>query len=235
MHKGMQPSNSSLNLILQNWVAGQVPNSVLQQQLETWLLEDSLRAKAFGINSTNVSEAVKVRSHLLQGVYPAIQQFCQHTFRQDSDLLVPLWNLWLPLALELAARHQALGRPIVQGILGGQGTGKTTLAAILTLLLSHLGYRTLSFSLDDLYKTYPDRLRLRANDPRLVWRGPPGTHDVDLGCMVLDQLRHADPSASIQVPRFDKSVFNGAGDRTVPEVVRGVAIVLFEEIGRAHV
>ena len=228
MRKGMQPSNSSLNLILQNWVAGQVPNSVLQQQLETCLLEDSLRAKAFGINSINVSEAVKVRSHLLQGVYPAIQQFCQHTFRQDSDLLVPLWNLWLPLALELAARHQALGRPLVQGILGGQGTGKTTLAAILTLLLSHLGYRTLSFSLDDLYKTYSDRLRLRANDPRLAWRGPPGTHDVDLGCMVLDQLRHADPSASISVPRFDKSVLNGAGDRTVPEVVRGVAIVLFE-------
>jgi D-glycerate 3-kinase len=224
----MQPSNSSLNLILQNWVAGQAPSSVLQQQLETWLLEDSLRAKAFGINSTNVSEAVKVRSHLLQGVYPAIQQFCQPTFCLESDFLVSLWNLWLPLALELAASHQALGRPFIQGILGGQGTGKTTLAAILTLLLSHLGYRTLSFSLDDLYKTYPDRLSLRAEDPRLIWRGPPGTHDVELGCMVLDQLRHADPSASIQVPRFDKSAFNGAGDRTVPEVVTGVAIVLFE-------
>jgi len=70
--------------------------------------------------------------------------------------------------LELAARHQVLGRPFVQGILGGQGTGKTTLAAILTLLLSHLGYRTLSFSLDDLYKTYPDRLRLRYDDPPLI-------------------------------------------------------------------
>src|SRR6476646_11236933 len=100
MRKGMQPSNLSLNLTLQNLVAGQVPTSVLQQ-LEDWLLEDSLRAKAFGINSTSVSEAVKVRSHLLQGVYPAIQQFYQHTFRQDSDLLVSLWNLWLPFALEL--------------------------------------------------------------------------------------------------------------------------------------
>ncbi len=224
----MQPSHSSLNLILQNWVAGQAPTSVLQQQLEAGLLEDSLRAQAFGINSTNVSEAAKARSYLLQAAYPTIQQFCHHTFRQAPDLLVPLWNLWLPLALDLAASHQALGRPFIQGILGGQGTGKTTLAAILTLLLSHLGYRTLSFSLDDLYKTYPDRLRLRAEDPRLVWRGPPGTHDVDLGCMVLDQLRHADPSASIQVPRFDKSAFNGAGDRTIPEVVKGVAIVLFE-------
>lgn len=207
---------------------GEVPTPALQQQLEALLLSDSLRAKAFGINSTNVSQAVKVRSHLLQGVYPAIQQFCQHTFRLESDLLIPLWNLWLPLALELAARHQALGRPLVQGILGGQGTGKTTLAAILTLLLSHLGYRTLSFSLDDLYKTYPDRLQLKSEDPRLIWRGPPGTHDVELGCMVLDQLRHTDSDSSIQVPRFDKSAFNGAGDRTAPEVVKDVAIVLFE-------
>src|SRR6476646_10918739 len=114
MRKGMQPSNLSLNLTLQNLVAGQVPTSVLQQ-LEDWLLEDSLRANAFGINSTNVSQTVKVRSHLLQGVYPAIQQFCQHTFRLETDLLIPLWNLWLPLALEVAARHQALGRPLVQG------------------------------------------------------------------------------------------------------------------------
>src|SRR6476469_4112915 len=228
MLKDMQPADSSLNLVLQSWAAGERPTPALQQQLEALLLADPLRAKAFGINSTNVSQTVKVRSHLLQGVYPAIQQFCQHTFRLETDLLIPLWNLWLPLALEVAARHQALGRPLVQGILGGQGTGKTTLAAILTLLLSHLGYRTLSFSLDDLYKTYSDRLRLRSEDPRLIWRGPPGTHDVELGCMVLDQLRHADSDSAIQVPRFDKSAFNGAGDRTAPKVVKDVAIVLFE-------
>jgi len=37
-----------------------------------------------------------------------------------------------------------------QGILGGQGTGKTTLAAMLSLILGQLGYHTLSLSLDDL-------------------------------------------------------------------------------------
>jgi D-glycerate 3-kinase len=80
--------------------------------------------------------------------------------------------------------------------------------------------------LDDLYKTYSDRLVLTQQDPRLIWRGPPGTHDVDLGLDVLDRIRQS--QGSIMVPRFDKSAYKGAGDRTNPEMVTGVDIVLFE-------
>lgn len=202
---------------------------------ETWqplavqtLLEDELRAKAFGITPENVGEVIKARSHLLRSVYPALSQ-CQNTLNlQPSQLLENAWNLWLPLAMQLASYRQQLGRPLIQGILGGQGTGKTTLAAILTLILSQLGYRTLSLSLDDLYKTYSDRLVLREQDPRLVWRGPPGTHDIQLGLTLLEQLRQPVQTTSIQVPRFDKSAWEGAGDRQAPEVVESVDIVLFE-------
>jgi D-glycerate 3-kinase len=82
-------------------------------------------------------------------------------------------------------------------------------------------------SLDDLYKTYSDRQRLRQADPRLIWRGPPGTHDVDLGIEVLDNLRRCS-GVPVRVPRFDKSACGGAGDRTEPEIVEGADIVLFE-------
>jgi D-glycerate 3-kinase len=130
--------------------------------------------------------------------------------------------------MQLGSFRQQLRRPLIQGILGGQGTGKTTLAAVLRLILSHLGYRTLSLSLDDLYKTYAERQRLKAKDPRLLWRGPPGTHDVELGRELLEQLRQANQRHPILVPRFDKSAWAGAGDRTTPESVEGVDIVLFE-------
>ncbi len=192
-------------------------------------LADTLRAKAFGITPENVCKAIQERSHLLRSVYPTFSQFCQITLHvQPSQLLETLWKLWLPLAMQLASYRKARQQPLIQGILGGQGTGKTTLAAILTLILSQLGYRTLSLSLDDLYKTYSDRLALREQDPRLVWRGPPGTHDTQLGLTVLDQLRQPNSIAPIEVPRFDKSAYGGAGDRTQPDIVAPADVVLFE-------
>ncbi|MEI2578980.1 glycerate kinase [Scytonema sp. PRP1] len=135
-------------------------------------------------------------------------------------------DLWLSLARQLASYRQQLGRPFIQGILGGQGTGKTTLCGNLCLILKQLGYHTLSLSLDDLYKTYNERLALKQKDPRFIWRGPPGTHDVELGLTVLNHIRQC--KSPVAVPRFDKSLHGGAGDRTTPEIVENVDIVLFE-------
>jgi D-glycerate 3-kinase len=141
-------------------------------------------------------------------------------------MLETLSDLLLPLALRLVSSRQQLERPFIQGILGGQGTGKTTMCGVLSLILEHLGYRTLSLSLDDLYKTYNERLALKQHDPRLIWRGPPGTHDVEAGIAVLQQIRQC--KSPVTVPRFDKSLHGGVGDRTDPEVVENIDIVLFE-------
>ncbi|WP_410477547.1 glycerate kinase [Nostoc sphaeroides] len=197
-----------------------------QQAIEA-ALADGLRAKAFGITPENVDEMIEKRSHLLKSVFPAFSQFCQTTFQvEPQEMLQVLWDLWLPLGIKLASQRQQLERPLIQGILGGQGTGKTTMSKVLSLILDQLGYRTVSLSLDDLYKTYSDRLLLTQQDPRLIWRGPPGTHDVDLGLNVLDQIRQL--QSPVMLPRFDKSAFGGAGDRTTPEIVTGIDIVLFE-------
>ena len=182
----------------------------------------------FGIAPENVDEFLQARTHLLEAVDPALSHFCQNIHIQPSSIKQILWDLWLPLAMQLASEQQQLGRTLIQGILGGQGTGKTTMSAFLTLILGHLGYRTLSLSLDDLYKTYSERLALRKQDPRFVWRGPPGTHDIELGLKVLDELRQPQRDRPIQVPRFDKSAWDGAGDRIAPEVLERADIVLFE-------
>lgn len=198
------------------------------QKLEELTLQDKRCARAFSITPDNVREQLQQRSQLLQAAYPEFNQFSQTWFHSSDSLLDILWHLWLPLALDLANRRQAQSRPFVQGILGGQGTGKTTLGKILTLLLKCLSYQTLSLSLDDLYKTYRDRLLLREQDPRLIWRGPPGTHDVELGRQVLDQLRYPTPGQPIAIPQFDKSLHGGAGDRIAPKLVSSIDIVLFE-------
>ena len=190
------------------------------QQLLDDELADPLQAQAFGITVANGLTKLKARSRLFRQFYGGQPEWGKH--RQI------LWNLWLPLALKIDELKQLLGRPVVQGILGVQGTGKTTLANALRLILGHLGYTTLTFSIDDLYKPYAERQQLRQQDPRLVWRGPPGTHDVELGIQVLDQCRQPHRQDPILVPRFDKAAYNGAGDRTAPERIEPPDIILFE-------
>ncbi|MEB3887104.1 glycerate kinase [Lyngbya sp. CCY1209] len=209
--------------ILQRWAGGEQPTSEELEKLAEEECRDRGRMAAFGIGPEGVGEVIRRRSQLFQSL-----------LRENPDLpilseqLKTLWTLWLPLGIQLAELRQTLGRPPVQGILGGQGTGKTTLATVLSRVLALLDYRTLSLSIDDLYKTYDERQRLREADPRLIWRGPPGTHDVDLGISVLDRLRHPASGERVAVPRFDKSLWNGGGDRTEPEWVTGIDVVLFE-------
>ena len=209
--------------ILQAWRNGKKPDSSDLAVLEKWELSDHQRSTAFGITPENVMVNIEARSRL----------FCQLQQKKIEfpllfEQLETLWKFWLPLATQLAEHSQRLGRPLVQGILGGQGTGKTTLGKVLTYILSLFHYDTLSLSLDDLYKTYSERQQLQKADPRLIWRGPPGPHDLELGIQVLDQLRQPLPDQTIAIPRFDKSLWQGAGDRISPEFVTGIDIILFE-------
>ena len=181
----------------------------------------------------DVNEIVDRRSQLLRSVYSKISQvLASHNIQIDppSAILPMLWHYWLPLAQRLASQQEKIGRTFIQGLLGGQGTGKTTLGIVLNVLLQHLGKTLLSISLDDLYKTYADRQKLRDRRPELIWRGPPSTHDVDLGIQVLQQLRDRPLGSSqpIEIPRFDKSLYKGAGDRTEPEISYDAEIVLLE-------
>jgi D-glycerate 3-kinase len=207
--------------ILKAWARGSKPSADELKQLAILELNDQGRSTAFGITTENVETLLEKRSQLFCSL---LQHHCN--LPQVKTGLELLWKLWLPLATQLTQHYQSLNRPIIQGVLGGQGTGKTTLGKALTTILTFQGYKTLSLSIDDLYKSYADRQYLRQLDPRLIWRGPPGTHDVEIGLKVLDDLRQG--QTSVRVPQFDKSLHNGLGDRIEPQLVTGINIVLFE-------
>ncbi|MEA5467658.1 glycerate kinase [Spirulina sp. 06S082] len=192
-------------------------------------LANAGKNQAFGLHQQSDRDSIETRSQLFHTVAPDILQLCQDMGLTDTEsILRTLWNLWLPLSLELVAERQKLNRPVVQGILGGQGTGKTTLAEVLRLILEELDYTSVTFSLDDLYKSYIERQQLQRYDPRLIWRGPPGTHDVEIGVDLLDKLRQTKRRKPVIVPRFDKSACQGAGDKAQPEVINPVDIIIFE-------
>lgn len=215
--------------ILQGWQRGATP--IAAELAELWQLEwaDSGAAHAFGLNAENGLAQIELRSQFFQELLPAILPLA-HSLGLDNEdeILLTLWRFWLPFSLQMAQLRQSLDRPLIQGILGVQGTGKTTLTQVCGVILKALGYSAFALSLDDLYKTYCDREELLKADSRLRWRGPPGTHDIELGLQVLEQACHGDRRQPILFPQFDKSLQAGAGDRLAPKPVSSVDIILFE-------
>lgn len=174
-------------------------------------------------------ESIKKRWLLFVILYQEVINLANNLgLQSQKQTLDTFWKFWLPLALQIVEKRNRLSRPLIQGILGGQGTGKTTLGVMLRLIMAHLGYSSVSISLDDLYKTYTERQQLQQQDSRLIWRGPPGTHDVELGIKVLDKLRQKSPAETVLIPRFDKAAHQGLGDREQPEMVQKADLIIFE-------
>lgn len=103
-------------------------------------------------------------------------------------------------------------RPLIIGLNGLQGIGKTTLVTSLAATLS-AHHRTLVISIDDFYLAHTDQLALAASHPdnALVQnRGEPGTHDLPLLRSVFADLC---AGRETRVPCYDKAAFSGRGDR----------------------
>jgi D-glycerate 3-kinase len=125
----------------------------------------------------------------------------------------------------LPARAGA-GPPLVLGLAGAQGAGKSTVAAALVRRLAGAGRRAVVLSLDDLYLGRAARRALAAEvHPLLATRGVPGTHDVALGTRVLAALAAGAPVA---VPRFDKAADEPRPPAAWDRVVGPVDVVVFE-------
>ena len=97
-------------------------------------------------------------------------------------------------------------KPLIIGLAGGQGSGKTTISSILTLILKkYFKLNVFKFSIDDFYKTREDRKALSKNKhPLLMTRGVPGTHDVDLMLKFFKKIK-SKSFKNLTVPRFNKS------------------------------
>ena len=131
---------------------------------------------------------------------------------------------WRPLSEEIAERHAEIpGRPLVVGVNGAQGSGKSTLCKFLEVLLVEHNQIGVTLSLDDLYLTRAARLDMAATQhPLFATRGVPGTHDVALGMAILDRLL---AGKSADLPVFDKARDDrAAGTRRVDGPVQVILL-----------
>jgi len=126
-------------------------------------------------------------------------------------------------------------RPVVLGLCGAQGSGKSTRTAAVIERLGTSGVSAVGLSLDDLYLPRARRLELTRIHPLLRTRGVPGTHDARLGIALLQQLGARAPVA---LPAFDKAIDDRAPADQWNVVSAPVEVVVFvqcDEGQRAHV
>ena len=234
MSQTLTSAAQSISPILKRWAKEHAPSPAERKLVIAW---ETQHIGNVWHQNTDASEAIASRAELLQKVVSSFEKTHTHSHSSLnsslspalgwSEWIVPLWTLWLPLAQQLDRKQAELNRPFIQGILGAQGTGKTTLSKMLQIILAQLGHQTVSLSLDDLYLTYAKRQALQKTNQQMSWRGPPGTHDITLGLATLRSLRSAD-CKSVSIPQFDKSLHSGQGDQTTPIVCPTPTIVLFE-------
>lgn len=135
-------------------------------------------------------------------------------------------RLHRPLAARIAGWAAEGRASLVIGICGPQGSGKSTLVALVSRLLAARNLKVATLSIDDLYLTKAERARLaRDVHPLLATRGVPGTHDPALGLSVLNAL--GEPG-TIALPRFDKAADDRAPEADWPRVEGPADVVLLE-------
>jgi D-glycerate 3-kinase len=152
----------------------------------------------------------------------------QHRHRIPATRANDLARVYLPLAAWVAARKQ--DGPLIIGVNGAQGSGKSTLCDFLRLILEQChGQRVAVLSIDDLYLTRTERQTLASEvHPLLITRGVPGTHDVTLGLATLQRLRTATETDLTPLPAFDKASDDRRPAADWPMFLGRPDILLFE-------
>jgi len=143
--------------------------------------------------------------------------------RLPADYRAVVDKHWTRLATTIA-RKAARRTPLIVGINGAQGSGKTTLCHFLEVLLGQRGLRAVTLSLDDLHLTHAERLQLAAEvHPLFATRGPPGTHAIALAFAIFEDVL---AGRAFEMPRFDKAFDDRSNE--VTRISGPVDVLLFE-------
>ncbi|WP_320664560.1 uridine kinase [Prochlorococcus sp. MIT 1223] len=122
-----------------------------------------------------------------------------------------LWSLYLPLLLSIKLKLRRSEKPLVIGISGLPGSGKSSFGSNFEqFALSH-GIDVKSISLDDFYMQSTQLETAMRGNPWGVPRGLPGSHSIE---EIRESLDNFVDNGFLKAPQFDKSLRGGLGDRT---------------------
>jgi D-glycerate 3-kinase len=120
-------------------------------------------------------------------------------------------------------------KPLIIGLAGGQGSGKTTISSILTLILKkYFKLNVCKVSIDNFYKTRKDRRLLsRTTHNLLMTRGVPGTHDINLILKFFKKIKSKN-FKNLQIPIFNKAIDDRCSKALWQKIKTKPDVVIFE-------
>ena len=120
-------------------------------------------------------------------------------------------------------------KTLLIGLAGGQGSGKTTISFILTLILKkYFKLKVCKISIDDFYKTRKDRKLLsKTKHDLLMTRGVPGTHDINLLLNFFKKIKNK-KFKSLEIPTFNKATDDRCSKILWQKIKSKPDVVIFE-------
>lgn len=138
-------------------------------------------------------------------------------------------EFYLPISEKIYFDFLKEKKTKIIGLSGGQGSGKSTISNVLRIVLKEAyNLNTVTFSIDDFYKTLSERKKMSKQiNPLFLTRGVPGTHDTSLLLKCLKSLKKV-KFKRIKIPRFDKSIDDRMKKENWQKVNKKPDIVIFE-------
>ena len=120
-------------------------------------------------------------------------------------------------------------KPLILGLSGGQGIGKTTISSIITLILKkYFKLNIFKISIDDFYKTRKERFLLSKKiHSLLMTRGVPGTHDINIMLNFFKRVKKNN-FKSLKLPKFDKAIDDRCKKSSLYTIKKRPDIIIFE-------
>ncbi|MAJ85855.1 MAG: uridine kinase [Candidatus Pelagibacter sp.] len=140
-----------------------------------------------------------------------------------------LQKFYLPICKYIFHQYKKDKKSNLIGLSGAQGSGKSTIAKILKILLEEkYKLKVINFSIDDYYKTIKSRKKLSKNTSKLfLTRGVPGTHDTKLLQYHIKNLKSKN-FKNFYIPKFDKSIDNRLPKKKWSLIKEKPDIIIFE-------
>ena len=154
-----------------------------------------------------------------------LQETPKEKFKNKEKMIK---SFLIPVSFWIASKTKSK-RPFIIGLGGGQGTGKTTITSIISIILKkYFKLNVFKISIDDFYKTRKERFLLSKKlHPLLMTRGVPGTHDINI---MLDFFKKVKKSKfkSLKLPKFNKAIDDRCKKKLWYSIKKRPDVIIFE-------
>jgi len=171
----------------------------------------------------------------ITGCYKKVIKDCFKFIKSQETLIDKFKNkekmirsFLIPISFWIANKVRKKN-PYIVGMAGGQGTGKTTISSILSIILrKYFKLNVFTISIDDFYKTRKERFLLSKKvHPLLMTRGVPGTHDMNI---MLDFFKKTKSKKFkfLKLPKFNKAIDDRYKKKLWYSIKKRPDVIIFE-------